>query len=101
LTRRPANIAWATRWILPLCLRRSVDFDVVIVDYDRDRKHPADLVPRPKLGNTAVADPIDVELRVSTDGTLANSLPLLTLDDVRLPVRAGHGLVTRNRNSTC
>jgi hypothetical protein len=46
-------------------------------------------VPVTNQGNVPATDPLDLELRVSTDGSLANSLPLLTLDDVRLPVRAG------------
>jgi hypothetical protein len=46
-------------------------------------------VPVTNQGNVPVTDPLDLELRVSTDGTLASSLPLLTLNHVRLPARAG------------
>jgi hypothetical protein len=46
-------------------------------------------IPVTNQGNIPLTDPLDVELRVSTDGTLVNSLPLITLDDIRLPVRAG------------
>jgi hypothetical protein len=46
-------------------------------------------VPVVNQGNVRAHDPLDVELRVSTDGSLANSLPLATLTGVRAAIAAG------------
>jgi hypothetical protein len=46
-------------------------------------------VPVVNQGNVPADGPLDFELRVSTDGSLANSLPLATLTGVRASIAAG------------
>jgi hypothetical protein len=46
-------------------------------------------LPVVNLGNVPADGPLDLELRLSTDGSLANSLPLAVLTGVRAAVAAG------------